>query len=250
MQDIDLSLGPTQSFSPNSLRSGSFAKFSFRERRDSDSPRSSPAGGRSRRISQANLRDFASRAATDSPDLFEIPGFEANAPSPTPPSSFGPAPSNEVKGQSKRAPDLFKALGNAVLSTDASGLEALMDTYQSQKLQRSYIHIVDDFKEDKEHLSVLFRKTVIESRKKLSTKGTPQNSHFQTKICVDDVVKLMNELGEPVKVAQVVAFLQPAGYNAAVGPSVTFDDFFGWWCYYQSKVSEAESNGAMTSRSQ
>jgi hypothetical protein len=211
----------------------------------------SPAGGRSRRLSQANLRDFANRAATDSPDLFEIPGFEENAPSPTPPSQFSPVPSsNEVKGQSKSTTDLFKAFGQAVLSTDASGLEALIDTYQSQKLQRSYIHIVDDFKEDKEHLSVMFRKAIIESRKKLSTKDAPEKGALKPKISVEDVAKLMNELGEPVKVAQVVAFLQPNGYNAAVGPSVTFDEFFGWWCYYQSKVSEAECNEAMTSRSQ
>jgi hypothetical protein len=235
MQDVDLSLSPA----PHSLRVGAFAKF-----RDGDSPLMSPAGVRGRRISQYNLRDFASRAATDSPELFEIPGFEASGPSP-------PPVVEELRQQRSNTVDLFKTFGNAVLANDAGSLEALMDTYQSSQLQRSYGHIAVDFKEDREHLSVMFRKALIEARKKLVSKGEHLKSNVQSKISVEAVVKLMNELGEPVKLSQVVAFLMPNGvYNSAAGPSVTFDAFFGWWCFYHNKISEAECNGALTSRSQ
>jgi hypothetical protein len=242
MQDLDLSLGRSETFSPTSFREGAYAKFMVMERRDSNSGIASPSQGRGRRMSQVNLRDFASRAATDSPELFEIPGFEASAPS--------PPPIEEDSRQRRTTMDLFKAIGNATLTTGSGGLEALIDTYQSKKLQGTYLHMVDDFQEDKEHLSVMFRKTVIEARKKLLSNGARTSSTFETKISAEDVVKLMNDLGEPVKLTQVVAFLQPAGFNAAMGPTVTFDDFFGWWCYYHNKISEAECNGAQTSRSQ
>ncbi len=240
MQDLELSLGRSETFSPTSFREGAYAKFMLMERRDSNSGRASPPEGRGRRMTQVNLRDFASRAATDSPELFEIPGFEASAPS--------PPPIQEDVRQRRTTMDLFKTIGNATLNTGSGGLEALIDTYQSKKLQGTYLHMVDDFKEDKEHLSVMFRKAVIEARKK--SNGAQTSSTFQTKISAEDVVKLMNDLGESVKLAQVVAFLQPAGFNAAMGPTVTFDDFFGWWCYYHNKISETESNGAQTSRSQ
>ncbi len=146
--------------------------------------------------------------------------------------------------------DLFKAFSSNVLEAEAGQLQALMDTYQTKQLEVSYSHVADDFKDDREHLSVMFRKAVIDARKQRSAHGLPPSAAFTSKISPEDVVTLMLELGESVKLAQVIAFLQPAGYNAAVGPCVNFDDFFGWWCYYQKKVAEEESNGQHTSRSQ
>ena len=248
MHEIDQSLGPTDSFSPNLLRGGSFAKFEL-QRRDSLSPFSGSPGGfpspgrqSSRRLS-ISLRDFASRAATDSPELFEIPGFEADAPSPTPPLD------QDVR-QRRNTLDLIKAVGNAVLNSEANYLDALIDNYKTKMLQVSLKLDVDDFKDDREHLSVMFRKAVIDARKKSSAKGSRLNSGSIAKIGPEDVVMLMDELGESVKLAQVVSFFYPCGYNSALGPSISFEDFFQWWCYYHTHSSEEETNGALTSRSQ
>jgi hypothetical protein len=241
MQELDLLLGPKETFSPVLLRGSSFAKFSLMERRDSNiSPSlASPSEGRSRRMSQY-LRDSAGRVAMDSPEVFEIPGFEPRSPSPPPPLE------QEIR-QRRTTMDLFKTFSSNVLEAEAGQLEALMDTYQSKKLEASYSHDADDFKDDREHLSVMFRKAVIDARKKRSAHDS---AAFTSKISPEDVVALMDKLGESVKLAQVIAFLQPAGYNVAVGPCVSFDDFFGWWCYYQKKVAAEESNGQLTSRSQ
>ena len=146
--------------------------------------------------------------------------------------------------------DLSKAISDAVLKNSSGQLEALMDNYQSSKLQNTYSDLLDDFQEDREHLSVMFRKVVIDNRKKRSAHGANPISVFKTKITAPDVVALMTALGEPVKLAQVAAFLQPSGFNAAMGPSITFDDFFGWWCYYHRKITGEELTGALTSRSQ
>jgi hypothetical protein len=241
MQEIDMLLGPAEAFSPMMLRGSSFAKFSLRERRDSSPSLASPSEGRSRRISQY-LRDSAGRVAVDSPEVFEIPGFEPTSPSP-------PPLDQEIR-QRRSTMDLFKAFSSNVLEAEAGQLQALMDTYQTKQLEVSYSHVTDDFKDDREHLSVMFRKAVIDARKQRSAHGQPPSAAFTSKISPEDVVTLMHELGESVKLAQVIAFLQPAGYNNAVGPCVSFDDFFGWWCYYQKKVAEEESNGQHTSRSQ
>jgi hypothetical protein len=247
LQELDHHLGPAESFSPDLLRGGSFAKFEL-QRRDSMSPvRGSPGGfpspgGRSRRIS-ISLRDSANRAATDFPELFEIPGFEAVAPSPP------PLLEQEIR-QRRATMDLLKTVGNAVLNTDVNYLDALIDNYQTKKLEVSHSLDVDDFKEDREHLSVMFRKAVVDARKKKSVKGARPSSASKAKIGPEDVVSLMRELGEPVKLAQVVAFLHPTGYNTALGPSINFDDFFQWWCYYHKQNIEEETSGALTSRSQ
>jgi hypothetical protein len=241
MQEIDSMLGPAEMFSPVMLRHGSFAKFSLLERRDSSPSLPSPSEGRSRRISQY-LRDSAGRVAMDSPEIFEIPGFEPRTPSP-------PPLDHEIR-QRRRTMDLFKEFSSNVLEAEAGQLEALMDTYQSKQLEVTYSHVADDFKDDREHLSVMFRKAVIDARKQRSAHGQHPSAAFTSKISPEDVVTLMHELGESVKLAQVIAFMQPAGYNAAVGPCISFDDFFGWWCYYQKKVAEEESNGQHTSRSQ
>jgi hypothetical protein len=96
----------------------------------------------------------------------------------------------------------------------------------------------------------MFRKAVVDARKKKSVKGARPSSASKAKIGPEDVVSLMRELGEPVKLAQVVAFLHPTGYNTALGPSINFDDFFQWWCYYHKQNIEEETSGALTSRSQ
>jgi hypothetical protein len=251
LQELEHHLGPAESFSPELLRGGSFAKFEL-QRRDSVSPvRGSPGGfpspgGKSRRISMS-LRDSANRAAADFPELFEIPGFEAVAPSPPPP----PPPLLEQENRQRRTTmDFFKTVGNAVLNTDVNYLDALIDHYNTKKLEGSHSIDADDYKEDREHLSVMFRKAVVDARKKKSVKDVRPSSASKAKISPEDVVHLMRELGEPVKLAQVVAFLHPNGYNSALGPSVNFDDFFQWWCYYHKQNIEEETSGALTSRSQ
>jgi hypothetical protein len=258
MQELDQYLGPAESFSPNLLRSGSFAKFEL-QRRDSLSPFPGSPGGfpspnRSRRLSQS-LRDCASRAATDSPELFELPGFEADAVSLPPPSDQENRHRRSIIAEKENRQrritiDLLAAVGRTVLNTDANYLDALIDTYQTKQLEASQKIDVDDFKEDREHLSVMFRKAVVDARKKHAAKSSRPISASKAKIGPEDVVRLMDELGESVKLAQVVAFLHPNGYNKALGPSIGFEDFFQWWCYYHAHKNEEEMNGALTSRSQ
>ena len=249
MQELDQTLGPSESFSPDMLRGSAFARFpSLRGTPPLGSPKddfssiSHSPSGRSRRLSQV-LRDSAGRTVTDSPEIFEIPDLAKEEKAPSPP------PVEQSRAR-RTTMDLSKAISNAVLKSSSGQLEALMDNYQSSKLQNTYSDLLDDFQEDREHLSVMFRKAVIDNRKKRSTHGANPISVFKTKITAPDVVALMTALGEPVKLAQVAAFLQPSGFNAAMGPSITFDDFFGWWCYYHRKITGEESTGALTSRSQ
>jgi hypothetical protein len=223
------------------LKGSSIAKLAARERRESSPSVGTPTEGRGRRMSMF-LRDSASRAATDSPELFEIPGLATVDPS---------LPTTEEQPMQRRSTkDLFQAFGNVVLTADAGHLDALIDSYQSKKLEVTYSNMIDDFNDDREHLSVMFRKALIDARKKQMVHGEHSTTGFKPKITPEDVVKMMKELGETVKLSQVVAYLQPSGYNAAVGPCVSFDDFFGWWCYYHKKVAEEECSGALTSRSQ
>ena len=244
MHELDQSLGPSESFSPDKLRHSAFARFpSIRGTPPLGSPKDdySPTG-RSRRLSIV-LRDSAGRVTTDSPEIFDIPDLakEEKAPS--------PAPGEESRPR-RTTMDLSKAISDAVLNLKSNQLEALMDNYQSNKLQHTYSDMVDDFQEDRAHLSVMFRKVLIDKRKKRSAHGEHPSGIFKPRITAEDVVVLMTELGEPVKLAQVSAFLQPSGLNAAMGPSISFDDFFGWWCYYHRKIVVEESSGALTSRSQ